>query len=78
MTRSRKVYGTPSQDCKLTSPLYFGKHLADGQRGTSNSFGVPYEGQPGDPAPTEDELVDYGEDTWEVSTISQIIRLRKY
>ena len=35
-------------------------------RGKSNSFGVPHERQDDDPAPTEDELVEYGEDTWEV------------
>lgn len=38
-------------------------------RGKSNSFGVPYERQGGDSAPTEDELVEYGEDTWEVGPV---------
>jgi len=36
-------------------------------RGTSNSFGVPYERRPEDTVPSEDEIVDYGEETWEVS-----------
>lgn len=33
--------------------------------GTSNSFGVPYKRQARDPAPTAEELIDYGENTWE-------------
>lgn len=45
-------------------------------RGKSNSFGVPYDRQPDDTAPTEDELVQYGEDTWEVSLSLSDRRLR--
>jgi hypothetical protein len=35
--------------------------------GTSNSFGVPWDRGVDDPVKTEDELVEYAEDTWEVS-----------
>jgi hypothetical protein len=38
-------------------------------RGKSNSFGVPHERQDGDLSPTEDELIEYGEDTWEVGLV---------
>ena len=48
------------------------RNEADELRGTSNSFGVPYERRPEDTVPSEDEIVDYGEETWEVSS-----RLRK-
>lgn len=34
-------------------------------RGSSNSFGVPYERGAEDEAPTVQELVDFGEDTFE-------------
>lgn len=38
-------------------------------RGKSNSFGVPHARQEGDLSPTEDELIEYGEDTWEVGPV---------
>jgi hypothetical protein len=36
-------------------------------RGTSNSFGVPYEPTPSDLSPSVDDLIHHGETTWEVS-----------
>jgi transcription initiation factor TFIIH subunit 4 len=39
-------------------------------RGTSNSFGVPYEPTPSDLSPSVDDLIHHGETTWEVSSAS--------
>jgi transcription initiation factor TFIIH subunit 4 len=36
------------------------------ERGTSNSFGVPFDRGPDDFLVDEDELIRYGEETWEV------------
>jgi len=41
--------------------------LTDDGRGTSNSFGVPFERGPEDLIVEERELITYGETTWEVS-----------
>ena len=38
-------------------------------RGQSNSFGVPYTGDDSMEPPDPEELVQYGEDTWEVSGV---------
>lgn len=42
---------------------------ADCVRGTSNSFGVPYEPTPSDLSPSVDDLIHHGETTWEVSCV---------
>lgn len=40
-------------------------------RGTSNAFGVPYEKSHKEASPSKDELVAYGEETWEVCRVFQ-------
>ena len=42
-------------------------------RGQSNSFGVPYTGADALEPPDPDELVQYGEDTWEVRVMCDIL-----
>jgi transcription initiation factor TFIIH subunit 4 len=43
---------------------------ADCVRGTSNSFGVPYEPTPSDLSPSVDDMIHHGETTWEVRCVS--------
>lgn len=38
-------------------------------RGSSNSFGVAYEVGPDDELPGVNELIEYGERTWQVSDL---------
>jgi transcription initiation factor TFIIH subunit 4 len=40
-------------------------------RGTTNGFGVPFEQDPEEEVPTQEQLIVYGEDTWEVGWSAQ-------